>query len=327
MVEHVSKDFNSVRISRLFNLIALLSRPILREEIISRLGYTGKRTLERDLKFLRDEFGVQIKFSRLHGTYSMESATNFLVYLKLTRDEVSAVSTGLSIASHFLPHLKEASDSAWEKFSACVPEALLERGRILAKSTTVSLPVPNIDPATFECILDAIHDKKTLNLNYKSPLRTRSKKYIVSPWSLCFRAHAWYVSLFDHGTKESRSFRLTRIRGIAPANELYVAPKDGEDETDASCVWYVEAGKPKYDVRVRIAKELAMPVSETKWHSTQRIIKNKDGSIDFCAKVPKLEEVAWWVLASSPCATVIEPEELRQIVCDLAAKVMENHKV
>ena len=306
-------------------MIALLTKPIEREEIYSRLGYTGKRTLERDIKFLRDEFGVQIKFSRLHGTYSMESANSFLVYLKLTRDEVSAVSTGLAIASHFLPHLKDASGSAWDKFSACVPETLLERGRILAKSTTVSLPVPSTDPAPFENILDAIQDKRTLRVSYKSPLRDRSKRYTISPWQICFRGHAWYVSLYDHGSKEARSFRISRIKGITFANEKYVPPEKNEEEMESSYVWYVESGKPKYDVRVHIAKELAVPVSETKWHATQRIIKNDDGSIEFCAKVPKLEEVAWWVLASSPYATAVEPKALKKIVRDLASQVKKNH--
>ena len=321
----MSKDLNSVRISRLFNLVAMLSKPITRDEIIARLEYTGRRTLERDLKFLRDEFGVQIRYSRSNGTYTTEGAQSFLVYLKLSRDEVSAVAAGLGMAGHFLPHLKDSGDSAWEKFSACVSRSLLEHGRILAKSTTVSLPVPNVDPSKFENILDAITSKTTLAMDYKSPKRQRSKKYIVSPWGLCFRGHAWYIRLWDHKEKEARSFRISRINDIKTAKEKYIAPAHGDIDVNASYVWYVESGEPKYNVRVRVAKELATAVSETTWHITQTITCNDDGTIDFCAKVPNLQEIAWWVLASAPHATVIEPPELRDIVVDLAQKIRQNH--
>lgn len=321
----MSKDLNSVRISRLFSLVALLSKPVSRDEIIARLEYIGRRTLERDLKFLRDEFGVQIKFSRSKKTYTTEGARSFLVYLKLTRDEVSAVAAGLGMAGHFLPHLKEAGDSAWEKFSACVSRSLLEHGRILAKSTTVSLPTPNVDPSKFEKILDAVTNKTTLLMDYKSPKRVSSRKYTVSPWGLCFRGHAWYIRLWDHKAREGRSFRISRINDIACAKEKYVGPKDGDIDVNSSYVWYVESGEPKYEIKVRIAKDLATAVSETTWHITQTITENKDGSIDFCAKVPNLQEVAWWVLASAPHATVIEPQELRDIVADLAQKVQISH--
>ena len=74
------RDLSSIRIARLNDLVQeLSSRPFLpRKELMSRLEYTHGRTLERDLAFLRDQYGVEIEYDRHRGAYRLSGTGRFL---------------------------------------------------------------------------------------------------------------------------------------------------------------------------------------------------------------------------------------------------------
>ena len=60
----MSKDFSSIRIRRLMSLLKYLRNKknfgVSLKNIIHDCEYTSIRTLERDIKFLRDEFHAEI---------------------------------------------------------------------------------------------------------------------------------------------------------------------------------------------------------------------------------------------------------------------------
>ena len=81
------KSTSSVRIARLNRLLTTLrDKPgIGRSELISRVEYTLPRTLERDMRFLRDEFGVRISYLRSRGGYCLESSGQFVMMYREKR--------------------------------------------------------------------------------------------------------------------------------------------------------------------------------------------------------------------------------------------------
>ncbi len=82
------KSTSSVRISRLNRLlITLQNKPGLsRKELLDEVEYTSPRTLERDMRFLREEFGVRIAFLRSKGEYYLEDAGQFVLLRKSGKD-------------------------------------------------------------------------------------------------------------------------------------------------------------------------------------------------------------------------------------------------
>ena len=66
-------------------------------------------------------------------------------------------------------------------------------------------------------------------------------------------------------------------------------------------------------------------VAETRWHPTQTTERVGRDALVLSARVPDLGEVARWILSAAPYISVLEPLELRALVHDLAARMMEKN--
>ncbi len=76
---------------------------------------------------------------------------------------------------------------------------------------------------------------------------------------------------------------------------------------------------------VRFSKLVARNVAEVSWHKTQRCEFQADGSLDFHVTVSGLGEITWWVLGYGDQAEVIKPPQLRALVAERAARVVERY--
>ncbi|MDO9509338.1 MAG: WYL domain-containing protein [Thermovirgaceae bacterium] len=327
----MSSQMGSVRLSRLNSLVMeFFNEPHRsRRHLLTELGYGANgRALERDLKFLREEFGVEILYNRSTCLYEFHGNGNFILQLKMNRREVTSIAAGLNMVCHFLPHLEEDCSRFWAKLKTMLPKDLALEGEKLAESTVVALPVSRMDPMVFETILNAISDGRNVRFQYESPYSGEgSKPRCISPWGVFFLAHAWYFWGVAGEGEEPRTYRVSRIRSVFAFDDSgYIPPREGQDTRSyASSAWYGCSGGEKHDILIRVRPPLSAVVEETDWHPTQMITHMDDGSINIAATVPNLEDIARWVMASAPYAEVIEPLSLRRKIADLSSQVTNNH--
>ncbi len=331
-VAYLPRDLSSVHLARLNALLQLLASTtyLSRKRLYEKLDYTNCRTLERDIAYLRESFGASIRWDYKHQGYVLESSGTFMMHLDLSGSEATALVAGLGMAGHFLPHLQEGCNSLWQKMQTALPERLASQARKLAQSTVVALPVSSLDPGIFSRILSALGRKCTLSARYTSPYDSPpvTKHYHLSPWGVYFAGHAWYLWAWSHtSTPEGeRAFRISRFSDIGITDEkAREIPEDRDLVTYAKGAWYAFSGGEPQKVLLKISPPMSRVVAETEWHTSQQIEECPDGSIYLSAQVPHLEEVAKWVLASAPYAEVLEPQELRQRVAELAEGVKERH--
>jgi len=83
------------------------------------------------------------------------------------------------------------------------------------------------------------------------------------------------------------------------------------------------------------AKEIAQDieisdfVSECIWHPSQKLSKNKDGSLTAEFEIEGLSEIKIWVLGFGANVEVLEPKKLRDELKEIAAKIQKiyNNKL
>ncbi len=310
------RDISSVRLSRLNRLMMLFHRypRLSREDVLAGVGYASGRTFERDAEFLRDEYGVEISYSRETRLYSLCSRGTFILNFTMGEREVLALSAGLRMAEHFLPHLREEVSELWSKLKALLPEDLARQGDELGGSAVVALPVSTVDPEVFEAVLDACRSARTLEIAYTSPYGDRApRSHVVYPWGVFFQAHAWYLWAGNAKYPDTGTYRISRISSVRQAPDIpRIDPPEGEDlRSYASSAWYACAGRACREVAIRVMPPLSRVVAETVWHPSQRTEEREDGSIILRASVPDMGEVVRWMLASAPYALPLEPPELR----------------
>jgi len=83
---------------------------------------------------------------------------------------------------------------------------------------------------------------------------------------------------------------------------------------------------PDHDVVVRFSPKVARNVADMKWHKTQHLEFDGDGSLVFRAQVSGLNEIVWWVLAYGDQAEVLQPERLRTLVAGCARNMVAIYK-
>ena len=91
--------------------------------------------------------------------------------------------------------------------------------------------------------------------------------------------------------------------GSAPASELLAA-------------WDVIADEDPVHVVIRFSPEVAKRAAETRWHPSQELEWEKDGSLIWRANVAGMREIRIWILGWGADAEVLEPAELRDTVAD-----------
>lgn len=152
-----------------------------------------------------------------------------------------------------------------------------------------------------------------------------SRQWILSPYDFYFRGNAWYMISYNHRHKALSTHRIRRIIYASIAhNTAYVLPENGGFSEDyVSTAWHIAPGNEKHFVKIKLFGNLADSMREIKWHPTQKIEVLSDKSVILTAEVPYLDEVARWILAGAPNAKVLEPEELKGKVRELALKAIE----
>ena len=110
-------------------------------------------------------------------------------------------------------------------------------------------------------------------------------------------------------------FHIGRIEEIQVTDERFENPKSFSLERFLGNAWSLipEPG-PDSEVKIRFSPLVAQNVSEVRWHKTQQITKNEDGSIVFRVCVSGLNEISWWILGYGKEAEVLKPPELRDIM-------------
>ena len=318
------------RIRRLNGLVAELQRGgqegVSSKDLMAAGGFASRRTLERDLEFLRDRLGLRTTFvsSRRRGDpgrYVVTDPGGYVLHCRLGPGGVTGLRAGLSLAAHFLPHLAGELEEVWAKLRPSLPEGEAALGEALARASVVSLPVSDLDPKVFAAVVEALRRRRVLQIRYLSPYEGETVPRIrrVSPWGVFFQGHAWYLWGSHPKVAAGASYRVSRIRDAVEVGTPYEeAPEAWSLQDHASSGWHGFAGRNLRPVAVRVLPPLASVVQETRWHPTQRIQEHPQGGILLTARVPDLKAVARWILASAPFAWALEPEELGREVASLA---------
>jgi predicted DNA-binding transcriptional regulator YafY len=112
--------------------------------------------------------------------------------------------------------------------------------------------------------------------------------------------------------KAIRIFALDRILDLKNTEDSFELMGDFVLEDYLSSALGIETGKETQEVCIRFDRHQARWVRERRWHHTQRIEPQADGSIILRITVAGLGEVKRWVLGFGGHAEVLYPEELRE---------------
>jgi len=110
------------------------------------------------------------------------------------------------------------------------------------------------------------------------------------------------------------------MRKVRDTRARFQRPADFSISKHLSESFGVFKGKAQHRVRVRFDAFAARPVSERRWHPSQKIKHLADGEIELGMTLGSLEEIERWVLSWGEHVRVLEPVALVRRIREIAGK-------
>ncbi len=277
----------------------------------------SRRTIFRDLETLK-EAGVPLEYDSDAQRYAIPTSF-FLPPTNFTAAEaLSVIALAEELGSETgLPFFAPARQAAL-KLECSLPASLREELRTMTRSIKIQTGQINRLPSKdefYQQLVDAIASLRVVRLEYGSLTEWKTINTKLRPYQLLFSGRSWYVIGRSSLHREIRIFNISRIASLKPLREKYVIPRAFSLEKYLGNAWGMIPGAgPDHDVLIRFRPLVAHNVAEVVWHKTQQLEFLEDGSLEFCAKVSGLDEIAWWIMGYGDQAEVLKPTKLRKLI-------------
>jgi len=312
--------------TRLITLIFLLQNQPNQKasELAEKLG-VSLRTVHRYFEML-DEMGIPVYSERgPHGGFSLVRGYK-LPPLIFSLEEAVAVHVGTSLMSEAWGELyRDAAESAMAKIENILPNEqrneLNWARRSLVTTNLYRADLASLSP-TMEDLRTATHEHKQISMVYQSQTNAKAEKRKVDPYALVFRSGWWYLVGYCHTRSALRTFRVDRIQKLILLEQAFAIPDDFNIHA------YLEVEFKEQNIihaHLHFIPEAAQMVKGNRsiWETIQ---ENPDGSVEAVLISPDLPFLASMVMSFGPWTTVLEPQELKDMVREWAQSITELYK-
>jgi predicted DNA-binding transcriptional regulator YafY len=238
-----------------------------------------------------------------------------------TFPEVIAACLGASLSRMF-------EGSAYERTMKDALTYLLSRTRkagsfqnadrkflFVAQGGEVAFPERSED---LDDLIDAVLHSHAVTVQYRR-FEGDEESLKIQPLSIAIYDHQLYVIAPD--ANGPHPYRFSRM-GSVTAHRTESFPYPSRVEYDPEQVFqdsfgiFISETYPVRDVAVRVSGHWAKYAQCHRWHKSQRVQVNADGTATVSLRVKTCPELVMWILSLGEYAEVLKPKELRQKVAD-----------
>jgi predicted DNA-binding transcriptional regulator YafY len=309
-------------------LLRFSATPLSKAEIARRCG-VDRATIGRLEKSLVAR-GVPLRYDEAKHWYLDRRA--YITHVKLTLDEALGVYLACRLLARYSDKPNVHVVGALEKMALAL-DAIAPSFATHISVTTQALraqlpPLPSTHQRTLEVLAQAWAERRVVDMLYRPLHSTQSYQqqfapYFLEPSAVGFSTYAIGLST-PPGKRRIR--KVERIESIVLTNETFLVPPTLNPVTlleGAWSVWFDEEDQPT-PVTLRFSQTVHRRVLESRWHPSQRVIPQPDGSLLWHAELDAPEEFLPWVRGWGADCELIAPDELRQ---QLAGEVYQQARL
>ena len=289
------------------------------------------KTIRRDLSLLRDLGLAEEPRAGPHGRQYWVANRSAAPELTFDVSEILALYLSRALLEPLAGTVFwDSAHSAFRKIKATLTEPAVDYlGRLtgLIHRTSFRDSSYHKKAQLVDDLMVAVEDRRITHITYLSARSTEPLSYPVHPYGLVYHRGSLYLVAESEQHDEIRTFKLDRISDVALETLRFQKPKDFrlQDYLQHSLGIFHGDGRPQR-VMIRFAPEVAGYVAEHRWHSSQKLTRQTDGSLLAEFELASLEEVKSWVLSFGAKAVVEEPAELREAITTELTQALEKYE-
>ncbi len=178
-----------------------------------------------------------------------------------------------------------------------------------------------------ETLIEGWHKQQRVRIQYVPLGASVPITMTVAPWSL--EPSVWTDSNYliagvaVQGSSQPFMLKLDRIKSAKLLTEKFERPAADELLRKVDESWGIWGSDQPVKVVLRFAYRVVERVRETRWHPTQGMEVQADGTLQWSALVAEPREMMPWVRSWGSDVEVIEPESLRAEIAAEAVRTAE----
>ncbi len=319
----MSKDKALIRQWLILKMLSARRYGVTVQEMAQELE-VNQKTIRRDLDTFK---AVGMPIEEVVGDHGQKrwsiKHNNGQVELSFSMDEALAFYLGRRYLEPMAGTLFwVAAQNAFKKIRACLGKPALDHLEKMAGTmhhTAVGTSDYSQKADLIDELMEGIEKHRVTLINYQSLGATEPVEYEIHPYGITYHRGSLYLVARSTDHDKLLHFKVDRI-DQADVQSLVFEPVDGftlEDHFANS--FGVFQGDGDIAVTIRFLPRVVRYVEESKWHASQKLSRQRDGSLIAEFHLSSTEEIMRWVLSFGQNAIVLEPTELRdQIAAEIA---------
>ena len=297
------------------------------QKIAAELEVSAK-TIQRDIDFMRYRLGLPIEYHpREFGFFYTEPVTGF-PNIEVSEGEITALLVAQKALSQYKgTPFERPLHSAFRKLTDGLKDRVSFSWHDLEDAISFrSAGASAADLELFEAVSKGVLRCVELEFEYRKLKSAGYEPRRVRPYHLGCLENQWYLFAEDLERKQLRTFALPRMRNVRLTSRGFRRPADFSISEVLSGSFGVHSAGRKQRIQLQFDSFAARLVAERKWHDSQRVRENKDGSIILELELGGLEEIERWILSWGKHARVLAPKELAARIREEATAMLERYR-
>lgn len=322
--ERIGKGDRTARLVKVEHLLYQNESGLTPAEL-ARLCGVSSRTVYRDLQALQLEMGVPIW---QEGKRWGIAEGYFLPPIHFTLAEALNVFLAARLMVSYAHRYDPNIASTFVKLNSVVPSPLKDQIQRTI-SWMQQMPMDKKHLSILGTVAESWVSQRQLKILYQALPRKQPIERVIEPYFIepAAPGHSSYVVAFCHYRKGIRTFKIDRIESAQIVLQGYDIPSDFDANDFFGSSWGVVVEGEVKTVKLKVvAPEIIRVMQETKWHPSQVLEKQKDGSMIMTLQVTDTYELLSWILGWGEKMEVLEPPELRQDVIRTAKAMLGAYK-
>ncbi|MCC6800489.1 MAG: WYL domain-containing protein [Anaerolineae bacterium] len=170
----------------------------------------------------------------------------------------------------------------------------------------------------FTRLVECWRKQQHVELRYQRPNADRASTLVVAPW--WFEPTVWSDAFYlicgferASGKIEPLTLKLDRILSAKSLNTRFERPSGREISHYLEHTWGIWVGEQSpVQVKLRFHNRQFQRLQETRWHPTQDMWLERDGSVIWQVQISEPQEMMPWIRGWGADVEVLEPDDLRQ---------------
>lgn len=256
----------------------------------------SKRTLQRDIKEIRNVFGIDIEYSKSNKGYFISQNENENMNFQRMMEAFDMFNS-LNLAQDLTPfiHLEKRKPQGTENLYG---------------------------------LLHAIKNRLKVKFDYQKFWEEKSDERLVEPYALKEFKNRWYVISRDSKDNRIKSFSLDRLSNFEITNLVYSYPDDySVDQSHRYSFGIIDsAGQKPQDIILSFVPFQGKYIKTLPLHESQQVLVDNDVETKIKLKLCVTHDLFMELLSFGDNMKVIEPKSLSQKIKQAHENAFRQYK-